>query len=184
MSPASSTHSLDARKPSTLRIGDPGFARRFRWRLMRQRRRPEACNRKTSYESMCAPTPPPSVAKLTIRSSSRASGTNRKRDSKLRAESSRRSTPCTNSVQRARLVDGRRRNGPCFSDRRRPNAAIKRLSACGSRASSKRRDRSIGAVKPGSAARINSGLRCQYWRMNCCTLIEPSRRRIADRFTE
>ena len=93
------------------------------------------------------------------------------------AASSNRSTPCTSGVQRARRIDGKRRNRPCCSTRRRSNAVISRLSACALRASSNSRARSIGGLKAGNAPRISSGLRCQYSRMNCCA-DRTGRRRI------
>ena len=78
---------------------------------------------------------PPSVAKLTIASSRRASGTNRKPWSKACAVSRCRSTPCTSKVQPGRLSGGRPRRGmgPCRILQRPPaasDATTRRDSTC------------------------------------------------------
>ena len=61
-------------------------------------------------ESTCGPTPPPSLAYENITSSSRASGTKRKRRAADAPRRACRSTPCTSSVQRGALQ--RRQRAP------------------------------------------------------------------------
>ena len=176
MSPGSSSHSSSGSNRCKMRSGNPSTKASSSPRAMRQRRWPWTCSRKTSYESRCGPTPPPSLAQDIIKSSSRASGTKRKRDRSSCAASTCRSSPCTSSVQFGVAMVGklRRGKGPSRTDHCAPTRRTSRDSTSAQPANSNNAARCSGATTPGIAWRISNGLLCQYSRMNWTGLKPPN----------
>ncbi len=127
---------------------------------------------------MCGPTPPPWLAQDIMRSSSRASGTKRKRSSISRAAATCRSSPCTSSVQPG--PRHRRQRAP----RQRPRAHAPAAGRAARRGATRRRRcaasanssrRGSGGATPGQAWRTSSGFFCQCRRMKAAGDRPPSR---------
>ncbi len=175
-SPGSNTASCVGSKRARIFSGSPGRSAASAGGPQRQRRRPWTWIRKTSYESTCGPTPPPSLAYETIRSSSRACGTKAKRRSSACAASSWVSSPCTSRVQPGRASGGRARrgSGPGRSDQRSSSRTTSRDSTPSRAASANSAARDSGGATPGSAWRTCSGWRCQWRRMKAAGLRPPS----------